>query len=54
MKKYLAPDVEFLALAADVIMASGESGSGSSIADSENETAKDYIADLVIGDVENI
>ena len=48
MKKYLAPEVELLALCADVLMASAEIGG------SENETAKDYIADLVIGDVDNI
>ena len=48
MKKYLAPEVELLALATDVLMASAEVGG------SENETAKDYIADLVIGGVDNI
>ena len=48
MKKYLTPEVELLVLATDVLMASAEIGS------SENETAKDYIADLVIGEVENI
>ena len=53
MKKYLAPEVELFALAADVIMASVEDD-GTSIGNSDNETAKDYIADLVIGGVDNI
>jgi hypothetical protein len=48
MKKYLAPEVELLSLCNDVLMASTEIGNNA------NETAKDYIADLVIGDVDNI
>ncbi|MBQ8350756.1 MAG: hypothetical protein IJY20_01770 [Clostridia bacterium] len=48
MKKYLAPEVELLTLCSDVLMASAE------INGSPNETAKDYIADLVINEVDNI
>ena len=48
MKKYLAPEVELFALCNDVLMASTEIG------ENTNETAKDYIADLVINDVDNI
>ena len=48
MKKYLTPAWEMLTFSNDVIMASTEIGAN------ENETAKDYIADLVIGNVDNI
>ena len=54
MKKYLAPEVELLSLVTDLLMASGEEEPGTSIGGSDNETAKDYIADLVIGNVDNI
>lgn len=48
MKKYLSPKAELLLLQADVLMASTE------INGSANETAKDYIADLEVGNIENI
>ena len=58
MKKYLAPDVEMLAWAADVIMASGDvvvPGDGYTIPGSSNQTPQDdFISDLVLGDIENI
>ena len=48
MKKYLAPELELLALYGDVLMASTEIGNNA------NETAKDYIDDCTIGDINNI
>ena len=48
MKKYNSPAVELLTLSTDLLMASVEIG------ENANETAKDYIEELVIGGVDNI